>query len=185
MIAQLIVHGKNRNDAIKKLIAALDETVIKGVCTNMSLLKRILNDETFIKGDYDTNYLPTFLETLDKDQVIEEMSYTGVESAQSDVKDLLIAGTEEIKVIAPMTGVYYSTPSPNEDDFVKVGDKISLSDTICQIEAMKLFTHISLSSVSGAGELFTDDKQYEVVRANQANNAQVNTGDLLFVVKPV
>ena len=76
MIAQLIVHGKNRNDAIKKLIAALDETVIKGVCTNMSLLKRILNDETFIKGDYDTNYLPTFLETLDKDQVIEEMSYT-------------------------------------------------------------------------------------------------------------
>ena len=151
----------------------------------MSLLKRILKDETFIKGNYDTNYLPTFLETLDKDTVIEEMSYTGIEESESNVKDLLIEGTDEIKVIAPMTGVYYSTPSPNEDDFVKVGDKISLSDTICQIEAMKLFTHISLSSVPGSGELFTNDKQYEVVRVNQANNAQVNTGDLLFVVKPV
>ncbi|MBX2848785.1 MAG: ATP-grasp domain-containing protein [Acidiferrobacterales bacterium] len=185
MIAQLIVHGKDRKDAIKKLIAALDETTIKGVCTNISLLKRILNDETFIKGNYDTNYLPTFLETLDKDQIIQEMAYTGVEQGESNVKDLLIAGTDEIKVIAPMTGVYYSTPSPNEDDFVKVGDKIGLGDTMCQIEAMKLFTHISLSSVPGAGDLFTKDKQYEVVRANQANNAQVNTGDLLFVVKPV
>ena len=184
MVAQLIVHGKDRNDAIKKLIKALDETTIKGICTNMSLLKRILNDETFIKGVYDTNYLPTFLETLDKDQVIEEMSYTGVDKRESNVADLLISGTQEIKVIAPMTGVYYSTPSPNEDDFVKVGDKITLSDTICQIEAMKLFTHISLSGVPGAGELFVKDKQYEVVRANQANNAQVNTGDLLFVVKP-
>ena len=184
MIAQLIVHGKDRNDAIKKLIKALDDTIIKGVCTNMSLLKRILKNDTFINGKYDTNYLPTFLDTLDKDEVIKEMSYTGVDQGTSNVDDLLIKGTEEIKVIAPMTGIFYSTPSPNEDDFVKVGDVINLTKTMCQIEAMKLFTHISLSGVPGSGELFTDDKQYEVVRVNQANNAQVNTGDLLFVVKP-
>lgn len=185
MIAQLIIFGKDRKDAIKKLIEALDKTVIKGVCTNISLLKRILNDETFIKGDYDTNYLPTFLNTLDKDAVVEEMAYTGVDKGASDLKDLLIPDTEEIKVISPMTGVYYATPSPNEDDYVKVGDKISLSTTTCQIEAMKLFTHISLSGVPGAGEIFRDDTEYQVMRVNQANNAQVNSGDLLFVVKPV
>jgi hypothetical protein len=50
---------------------------------------------------------------------------------------------------------------------------------------MKLFTHISLSSVPGSGEVFTAENEYEVVRVNQANNAQVNSGDLLFVVKPV
>ena len=185
MIAQLIVHGKNRKDAIKKLIAALDETSIKGVCTNISLLKRILNDQTFIKGDYDTGYLPAFLDTLDKDQVVEEMAYTGVEEASADLSSLMISGTDEIKVISPMTGIYYSTPSPNEPDFVKVGDKINLSHTLCQVEAMKLFTHISLSSVPGSGEAFTAENQYEVVRVNQANGAQVNSGDLLFVVKPV
>ena len=185
MIAQLIIFGKDRKDAIKKLIEALDKTVIKGVCTNISLLKRILNDETFINGDYDTNYLPTFLNTLDKDAVVEEMAYTGVDKGASDLKDLLIPDTEEIKVISPMTGVYYATPSPNEDDYVKVGDKISLSTTTCQIEAMKLFTHISLSGVPGAGEIFRDDPEYQVMRVNQANNAQVNSGDLLFVVKPV
>ncbi len=185
MIAQLIVHGKNRKDAIKKLLAALDETSIKGVCTNISLLKRILNDQTFIKGDYDTGYLPAFLDTLDKDQVVEEMAYTGVEEASADLSSLMISGTDEIKVISPMTGIYYATPSPNEPDFVKVGDKINLSHTLCQVEAMKLFTHISLSSVPGSGEAFTAENQYEVVRVNQANGAQVNSGDLLFVVKPV
>jgi len=185
MIAQLIVHGKNRKDAIKKLIAALDETSIKGVCTNISLLKRILNDKTFINGEYDTNYLPLFLDTLDKEQVVEEMAYTGVEKDASDLKDLQIAGTDEVKVISPMTGIYYSTPSPNEPNFVTVGDKVNLSQTLCQVEAMKLFTHISLSSVAGSGELFTAENEYEVVRVNQANNAQVNAGDLLFVVKPV
>lgn len=185
MIAQLIVYGKNRNDAIKKLIEALDQTSIKGVCTNMSLLKRILNDQTFIKGDYDTNYLPTFLDTLDKDQIVKEMAYTGVDSVNSDLSSLLIAGTDEIKVVSPMTGIYYSTPTPNDPDFVKVGDRVNLSQTLCQVEAMKLFTHISLSSVLGSGELFTAEQDYEVVRLNQANNAQVNSGDLLFVVKPI
>jgi len=185
MIAQLIVHGRNRKDAIKKLIEALDKTTIKGVCTNISLLKRILNDKTFVGGDYDTNYLPTFLDTLDKDQVVEEMAYTGVEKDASDLNDLRIAGTDEIKVISPMTGIYYSTPSPNEPEFVSVGDRVNLSNTLCQVEAMKLFTHISLSSVAGSGELFTAENEYEVVRVNQSNNAQVNAGDLLFVVKPV
>ncbi len=184
MIAQLIVHGSSRKDAIKRLLSALDETIIKGVCTNISLLKRILNDKVFVKGDYDTKYLPKFLETLDKDALIEEMAYTGVESSTSNLDDLRIQGTDEIKVISPMTGIFYTTPSPNEPPFVKAGEKISSKDTLCQIEAMKLFTHISLTSVPGAGEIFAEDSNYEIVRVNQANNAQVNTGDLLFVVKP-
>ncbi|MBR9909710.1 MAG: ATP-grasp domain-containing protein [Gammaproteobacteria bacterium] len=185
MIAQLIVFGKDRNDAISKLLEVLDQTSIKGVCTNMPLLKRILKDKTFVDGNYDTNYLPTFLNSIDKDQLVEDMAYTGVDKTDGDLSTLRIDGTDELKVISPMTGVFYATPSPNEPDFVSVGSTANLSHTLCQIEAMKLFTHISLSSVPGAGELFESDKSYEVVRVNQANGAQVNTGDLLFVVKPV
>ncbi|MEO0368711.1 MAG: biotin carboxylase N-terminal domain-containing protein, partial [Pseudomonadota bacterium] len=185
MIAQLIVYGKNRKDAIKKLLSALEETSIKGVCTNISLLNRILQDDTFVNGDYDTKYLPKLLDRIDKDALIEEMAYTGVDTVDSDLGSLTISGTDELKVVSPMTGIYYSTPAPNEPDFVKVGDRINLSQTLCQIEAMKLFTHITLSSVLGSGEIFNADGTYEVVRLNQANNAQVNVGDLLFVVKPV
>jgi acetyl/propionyl-CoA carboxylase alpha subunit len=183
MIAQLIVHGTSRKDAIKRLLNALDETSIKGVCTNISLLKRILTDKTFVKGDYDTRYLPKLLASVDKAALIEEMAYTGVEQTGSSLEDLKIPGTDEFKVISPMTGIFYTTPSPNDPPFVKVGDKVSFKQTLCQVEAMKLFTHISLSGVPGAGEIFDENKEYEIVRVNQANNAQVNNGDLLFVVK--
>ncbi|OED39636.1 hypothetical protein AB833_14665 [Chromatiales bacterium (ex Bugula neritina AB1)] len=184
LIAQVIVHGTDRNDAIAKLIEILDDTVIKGVCTNIPLLKRILSDSTYVNGDYDTNYLPAFLDTIDKNQLIEDMAYTGVDKSDSNLSSLRIAGTSELKVVSPMTGVFYLTPSPNEPDFVAVGTTVNLSNTLCQVEAMKLFTHISLSSVPGSGEIFEADKDYTVVRVNQANGAQVNAGDLLFVVEP-
>ena len=185
MIAQLIVHGKDRNDAIAKLLEVLDDVSIKGVCTNIPLLKRILKDDTFVGGKYDTGYLPAFLKSLDSDELVTEMAYTGVDSAGTSLESLKIEGTDELKVLAPMTGIFYSTPSPTEPEYVSVGEKVKLSTVLCQIEAMKLFSQISLSSVTGAGELFMADKSYEVVRVNQGNNAQVNAGDLLFVVKPV
>jgi hypothetical protein len=50
---------------------------------------------------------------------------------------------------------------------------------------MKMFTPLSLSSVPGSGEVFEADKEYEIVRVNQANNAQVNAGDLLFIVRQI
>jgi|MEHZ01.5.fsa_nt_MEHZ011457229.1_10 acetyl/propionyl-CoA carboxylase alpha subunit/acetyl-CoA carboxylase beta subunit len=184
MIAQLIVHGKDRNDAIAKLLEVLGDVSIKGVCTNIPLLKRILVDPVFVKGKYDTGYLPAFLKSLDSDDLVIEMAYTGVETATTSLDSLRIEGTDELKVLAPMTGIYYSTPSPNDPEYVEIGSQINLSTTLCQIEAMKLFSQISLSSVTGAGELFQADQNYEVVRLNQANGAQINAGDLLFVVRP-
>ena len=185
MIAQLIIHGKNREDAIQKLLDVLAKTSIKGVCTNIPLLKRILNDERFRKGSYDTNYLPEFLNSLDKAELIAEMAYTGIDEEESRAEDLLIEGTDEIKVISPITGIFYSTPAPTEPVYVEIGSNVSLGDTLCQVEAMKLFTQISLSSIKGAEQVFDAETTYKIVRINQANGAQINTGDLLFVVKPV
>jgi len=162
----------------------LEQTSIKGVCTNLPLLKLILDDQTFVEGIYDTNYLPAFLERIDKDELVQAMAYTGVSESGSDLSDLRIEGTQELKVIAPMTGIFYATPAPTDPDYVSVGDRVNLSTTLCQVEAMKLFTQISLSSVPGSGEIFEADQEYLVVRVNQANNAQVNVGDLLFIVEP-
>jgi len=52
----------------------------------------------------------------------------------------------EIK--APLVGTYYSSPKPSDPPFVNVGDKINKGDTICIIEAMKIFNEIE-SDVSG------------------------------------
>ncbi|MEE3452317.1 acetyl-CoA carboxylase biotin carboxyl carrier protein [Dialister sp.] len=56
-----------------------------------------------------------------------------------------------ITVTAPLVGIYYSAPSPDDDPFVAVGDKISENSTLCLIESMKVFTEIP-TSVSGVVE---------------------------------
>lgn len=55
MIAKLIVKGKNRNEAIKRLNIYLDQVIIEGVKTNIEFLKKIINDKNYI--DYKYNNL--------------------------------------------------------------------------------------------------------------------------------
>ena len=60
MIAKLIVHGKNRDEAISKMKRALKECVIEGITTNIDFLYKILCDKNFNEGKYDTSFLSNF-----------------------------------------------------------------------------------------------------------------------------
>lgn len=53
-----------------------------------------------------------------------------------------------VEVRSPMIGTFYRSPSPDKGPYVKVGDTISKGDTVCIVEAMKLFNEIE-SEVSG------------------------------------
>lgn len=61
MIAKLIVHGKNREDAILRMKRALNEFIIEGIKTTIPLHQRILNHPEFIKGNLNTNFIENFL----------------------------------------------------------------------------------------------------------------------------
>lgn len=45
-------------------------------------------------------------------------------------------------VAAPMVGTFYNAPSPESDPFVRVGQAVSIGDTLCIIEAMKIMNPI-------------------------------------------
>ncbi|BDR90783.1 hypothetical protein N072000002_25840 [Clostridium tetani] len=57
MIAKLIVHGRDRQEAINKMKRALGEFLIDGIKTNIDYHMGILNNEKFISGDYDTGFI--------------------------------------------------------------------------------------------------------------------------------
>jgi len=84
-------------------------------------------------------------------------------------------------VLAPSTGIFYITPSPTEPEYVTEGEVIDRNKVMCQLEAMKSFTPLTIADF---GELYPQER-YEVARINVAAGQQVNPGDLLFVVKPV
>ena len=187
MIVQIICYGKNRDDTIKKLRKYLDEVKITGVCTNITLLKRILDDTVFQLGDYDTTYLPQFLARTDGDVLIAEMEVSAeLNNDEVDAEALKIEGSDEIKVLSPSTSIFYGSSSPTEPAFAKEGDVISIDQTICLMEAMKMFTPLSLKHFNMNGnELYPANKRYRITRILNSDGQQVNQGDLLFVMKPI
>jgi len=68
-------------------------------------------------------------------------------------------------VNAPMVGVAYLQPDPDEDPYVKVGDEVKQGDVICLIEAMKLMNEIQATRDGVVTEILVDNE--EVVEYNQ------------------
>ena len=185
LVAQIVCHGKDRADTIDRIRSYLDEVTIEGVCTNLSLLRRVLDDGQFRSGEYDTRYLPGFLARIDAGELAREVERSAGVSATMDRAEIEIEGSDELKVSAPSGGLFYAASSPNDPPFVRVGDILGTEKTLGLIEAMKLFRPVSLSSIDSGGDLYPRDARYEVMRVNAANGQVVNQGDLLFVVRPV
>ena len=188
LIAQIILRGDSREDVIGKLYSYLDSIVIEGIATNIALLKRILKDETFNGGDYDTNYLPAFMATLDAQALIDETdaAASSGEVNNVDSEAIKVAGSNELKVYAANSGVFYTAAAPSDPDFVQPGDIVSASDTLALVEAMKMFSQLSLLSFnSGDNILYPTDQRYRIERVNNSNGQQISKGDLLFIISVV
>lgn len=50
--------------------------------------------------------------------------------------------TTSLYVTSPMVGTFYSSPSPDDPPFVKVGDKIEKNTVVCIVEAMKVMNEV-------------------------------------------
>ena len=61
MVAKVISHGKDRNEAIAKMKRALEELVINGIETNVDIQMQILENDDFLKGQYYTTTLTQML----------------------------------------------------------------------------------------------------------------------------
>ena len=77
-----------------------------------------------------------------------------------------------IEIKSPIIGTLYRKPSPDKPVFVKVGDTIEAGDTVCIIEAMKLFNEVE-SEVSG-----------KIVKVLIEDSSPVEFDQPLFLVDP-
>ncbi len=57
MICKLICHGRNRTEAIQRMKRSLDEFVVEGITTTISLHKKLLNHGKFINSDFNVSWL--------------------------------------------------------------------------------------------------------------------------------
>jgi len=70
MIAKLIVHGKDRTEAIEKMRAALNDFVIRGIHSNIPFQSALLQHPRFVSGDFTTGFIAEeYPEGFKKDSV--------------------------------------------------------------------------------------------------------------------
>jgi len=77
-----------------------------------------------------------------------------------------------VEIKSPMIGTFYLTPNPDSPAFVSEGDSIKAGQTVCIIEAMKLFNEIE-SEISG-----------KIVKILVSNATPVEYDQPLFLVDP-
>lgn len=76
------------------------------------------------------------------------------------------------RITAPVVGVFYRAPSPGADAFAEVGARVTVGQTLCILEAMKLMNEI------------TSDHAGTVVRILVENGELVTQGQELFWIEP-
>jgi oxaloacetate decarboxylase alpha subunit len=94
-------------------------------------------------------------------------------SASGGASSEPVASNGLVSVEAPMIGVFYRAPEPGAEPFVEVGEAVAPGQTLCLLEAMKLFNELKAETTG-------------VVRAIHAENGEpVEFGQLLFELEPV
>jgi oxaloacetate decarboxylase alpha subunit len=94
-------------------------------------------------------------------------------SSSSGASSEPVASNGLVSIEAPMIGVFYRAPEPGAEPFVEVGEAVAPGQTLCLLEAMKLFNELKAETTG-------------VVRAIHAENGEpVEFGQLLFELEPV
>ncbi|HEX7414376.1 MAG TPA: biotin carboxylase, partial [Bacteroidia bacterium] len=94
LLAKLIVHGKDREEAIARMLRAIDEYHITGVSTTLQFCSFVLKHNAFISGKFDTNFIKNYFKPEMLDNLNEE---------EAEVAALLgaILTNKDTKVIKP------------------------------------------------------------------------------------
>jgi acetyl-CoA carboxylase biotin carboxyl carrier protein len=97
---------------------------------------------------------------------------SGVPVQQTPKTSSETSGKKTAEIKSPMIGTFYRSSGPDSGPFISVGDKVTKGQTVCIIEAMKLFNEIE-SEISGT-----------ILKVMVENATPVEYDQALFVVEP-
>jgi oxaloacetate decarboxylase alpha subunit len=102
-----------------------------------------------------------------------EVTNSLAEAELADLPVLPAAAAGAIRVESPMVGVFYRAPEPGQPPFVEVGDVVVPGQTLCLLEAMKLFNELKADAAGRVSAIHVE------------NSSPVEFGQLLFELEPI
>jgi acetyl-CoA carboxylase biotin carboxyl carrier protein len=135
----------------------------------------IAKDEGVAELKYETKEVKISVNFLGKGQQVVAQPTTTIQPVAnvqaSDSATVTSSNDGFHEITSPFVGTFYSSPSPNDPAFVKVGDKVSKGQTLCILEAMKIMNEIE-SDVAG-----------EIVEICMDNESLCEFGQTLFKIR--
>ena len=101
-----------------------------------------------------SNIAPPSIAMVEKPVLTPSMEFTSQPPTTSKELD---DNSDENLVKSPIIGTFYRKPSPEKPNFVEVGDRVNVGDTLCVIEAMKLFNEIEAETSGTIVKILVDD----------------------------
>ena len=134
---------------IKDLILTMDKTSIEKVDIENNGFKISISKN--IKVEKSNNEI-VYAQPNVVEETIKIQEQVPVQKETIELNAVPQENTEDYKdmfvVKSPIVGTFYSSPSPDADNFVKIGDRVKEGQTLCIIEAMKIMNQIE-SEISG------------------------------------
>ena len=135
-------------DKLKEIIYILENSNVNEIDLSFwgTRYRVVKNPGTALSAPANNNSVPIALDqSKDNAESVETSSKSNEDNGE--------------KILSPMPGTFYAAPSPEANAFVKEGDLVVEGDTLCIIEAMKLFNEIE-SEISGkVVKVLVDDSQ--------------------------
>ena len=163
-------------DKIKLLISIIEDTEINDLEVSSFWGAQKIRLQKNLNVAIQTTAQPTIVsgkQTIPVDEVTKaEFVPPNTESKSAPEPEIDIIPTNTVEIIAPLVGTFYQSVKPGVPAFVKEGDTIHVGQTICIIEAMKIFNEIE-AEISG-----------KVVKVIVNDSSPVEYGQPLMLVEP-
>ncbi len=126
----------------------------------------------------DINYENSFITKQSQDNLINSNQTLKPENTSTNLSNAAVTPSavppgrsDLVEITSPMVGTFYRASAPGEDPFVEIGTQITVGQTICILEAMKLMNEIE------------SEFNAEVVEILVENGTPVEFGQVLMRVK--
>jgi acetyl-CoA carboxylase biotin carboxyl carrier protein len=158
-------------DQIRTLLQVVSQTDVVELTIEVGEEKVTIKKSPVVVASSVTLSTPAAPQMVPSPPVAGEISFEP-KSESHQVKSEGSVSADLVPVTSPMVGTFYRSSSPTTQPFVQIGDRITVGQTVCIIEAMKLMNDMP-SEVSG-----------RIMKVCVDNGSTVEYGQQLFLVDP-
>jgi len=106
MIAKLVTWGKDRTEAIERMITAIDEYQISGLKTTLDFGKYVMKNEAFRSGDFDTNFIKQYFSDPKVINDAQEEEEEALLASMDQIWDQITANKQKEFISRPIHGAW-------------------------------------------------------------------------------